>query len=100
MTLDQLRPGDEARVIGIRAGLGLQQRLNHLGIHTGDIVRLSGCGAFRGPFLVQTRGMQIALGRGVAHHVLVEPVPGSSVAPGRPLPRRFAGHRRHRWFLR
>ena len=44
MTLDQLRPGDKARVVDIAAGAGLQQRLNHLGIHPGDIVRLAGRG--------------------------------------------------------
>ena len=82
MTLDQLRPGDEAYVVDIRAGRGLQRRLNHLGIHTGDTVRLSGRGAFRGPLLVQIHGMQVALGRGVARHVLVRPV-GEPTAPRR-----------------
>lgn len=74
MTLDQLGPGDEARVLDIQAGRGLQQRLNHLGIHSGDTVRLSRRGAFRGPLLIQIHGMQVALGRGVARHILVEPL--------------------------
>jgi ferrous iron transport protein A len=94
MTLDQLTPGDEARVLDIRAGRGLQQRLNHLGIHLGDTVCISGCGAFRGPFLVRVHGMQIALGRGIARHIFVEPVGGSTS----PLPngRRFGRHNRRR----
>lgn len=72
MTLDQLRPGDEARVVDIRAGLGVQRRLNHLGIHPGDTVHLSGRGAFRGPLLVEVHGMQVALGRGIARYVLID----------------------------
>jgi len=83
MTLDQLRPGDEARVLDIRGGHGLQRRLNYLGIHPGDTVRLSGRGAFRGPFLVDVHGTQIALGRGVARHVLVEPSGRAPVLPRR-----------------
>lgn len=92
MTLDQLSPGDEARVLDIRAGHGLQRRLNHLGINRGDTVRMSGRGAFRGPILVQVRGMQVALGRGVARHIFVEPLgnPGTPWGRGR----RFRGPRR------
>ena len=83
MTLDQLGPGGEARVLDIRAGHGLRRRLNHLGIHPGDIIRLSGRGAFRGPLLVQVHGMQVALGRGVARHVLVEAATKTIVPRGR-----------------
>jgi len=74
MTLDQLSPGDEARVLDIRGGRGLQRRLSHLGIRSGDTLRMSGRGAFRGPLLVQIHGMRVALGRGVARHILVEPL--------------------------
>jgi ferrous iron transport protein A len=82
MTLDQLEPGNKARVLDIRAGHGLQRRLSYLGIHLGDTVRLSGRGAFRGPLLVRVHGMQVALGRGVARHIVVEPE-GEPVAPRR-----------------
>lgn len=82
MTLDQLPPGDEARVLDIRGGHGLQRRLNHLGIHLGDTVRMSGRSAFRGPLLVQIHGMRVALGRGVARHILVEPLGRSSTPWG------------------
>jgi len=80
MTLDQLSPGDEARVLDIRGGHGLQRRLSRLGIHLGDTVRMSGRGAFRGPVLVLIHGTRLALGRGVARHILVEPL-GPSSAP-------------------
>lgn len=91
MTLDQLHQGDEARVVSIRAGHGVQRRLSHLGIHPGDTVRMSGRGAFRGPLLVQIHGSRVALGRGIARHVLVEPLDGSSGRRGKRPPHR---HRR------
>ena len=90
MTLEQLMPGDEARVLNICGGHGLQRRLNHLGIHPGDTVQLSGRGAFRGPLLVRIHGMQVALGRGIARHVQVEP---TGETPAAPRPRhRFGRH--------
>jgi len=99
MTLDHLAPGNEARVLDIRAGLGLRRRLNHLGIHVGDVILLVGYGAFRGPLLVQVHGMQVALGRGVARHVLVEPLARSTAASPSP-PRLGRRNRRRRRPLR
>jgi len=96
MTLDQLLPGDDARVVDIRGGRGLCQRLNHLGLHAGDTVRMSGRGAFHGPLLVNVHGMQVAIGRGIARHVLVEPLGRASSTvpvPGRRFGRRH-GRRR------
>jgi len=92
MTLDQLHPGDEARVVDIRAGFGLCQRLSHLGLYPGDVVRLLGRGAFRGPLLVEVHGMQVALGCGVARHVVVDVLPGSAKQPL--LARHAPPHRR------
>jgi len=94
MTLDQLTPGDNARVIDIRGGRGLCQRLNHLGLHTGDTIRMSGRGAFHGPLLVDVHGMQVAIGRGIARHVLVEPLGRASSAT--PVPDRRFGRRHGR----
>jgi len=74
MTLEQLVPGSRARIIGIRGGRGLRRHLEQMGLHRGDILALKGRGAFRGPVLVEIHGSQIALGRGVARRVLVEPV--------------------------
>lgn len=78
MTLIHLAPGESARVVGIHGGHGIRRNLNQLGIHIGDQVLLSGRGAFRGPLLVEVRGVRMALGRGVAHHVEVERISGPS----------------------
>ena len=74
MMLSQLPFGEFARVARIEGGRGLQRNLNQLGIHVGDVVSLARRGAFQGPFLVLVHGMQVALGRGVATHVHVEPI--------------------------
>ena len=60
-----------ARVTDIHGGQGIRRNLNQLGIHIGDIVSIVRSGAFRGPLLLRVHGMQVALGRGVAHHVTV-----------------------------
>ncbi|MFC2106197.1 ferrous iron transport protein A [Candidatus Bipolaricaulota bacterium] len=74
MVLSQLSLGEFARVTGIEGGHGMRRNLNQLGIHVGDVLSLARRGAFRGPLLVLVHGMQVALGRGVANRVHVEPV--------------------------
>ena len=82
MTLSQLALGEFARVTRIEGGHGVQRNLNQLGIHVGDVMSIARRGAFRGPSLVLVHGMQVALGRGVATHVHVEPM-GANAALGR-----------------
>ena len=74
MVLSQLPLGEFGRVTAIEGGHGVRRNLNQLGIHVGDVVSLARRGAFRGPLLVLVHGMQVALGRGVANRVYVEPV--------------------------
>ncbi|MGC9529073.1 MAG: FeoA family protein [Candidatus Bipolaricaulaceae bacterium] len=72
--LTSLRPGATARVTGVHGGRGMVIRLAHMGIRPGATVRLVNRGPWRGPLLVEVDGMRVALGRGVARHVLVRPV--------------------------
>ena len=74
MTLAQLGSGDSARVLGVDGGWGLRRNLEQMGIHSGDIVSVAGTGAFRGPILVEVNGSRVALGRGVARRIYVEPI--------------------------
>ena len=74
MILSQLPFGESGRVTLIEGGHGIQRNLNQIGIHVGDVVSLASRGAFRGPYLVLAHGMQVALGRGVAAHVHVDPL--------------------------
>jgi len=73
-TLDKVPEGKSVRVIEIRGGWGIRQRLSQLGIYPGDIVRVVRSGVFGGPFYIEVNGNGIAIGRGVASHIKVEEV--------------------------
>lgn len=67
-------PGVPVRILGISGGDGLRRRLLALGFHRGDIVRLDSHAILRGPVIIfnMATGARVALGRGVAHRILVE----------------------------
>lgn len=75
LTLDCCRRGEQVRVVDIRGGWGIRQRLHQMGIHEGDplIVRCSA--ALGGPRLIGIHGSDIALSRCMARHILVEAAP-------------------------
>jgi ferrous iron transport protein A len=58
-------------VTGFRGGFGLQRRLSDMGFTPGVQVKIISSEP-RGPMLVELRGSRLALGRGVAQHILVE----------------------------
>ncbi len=70
--LTQLEPGKKAKVVSIEGGWGVKRRLNHMGIHAGDLVMVSRQGSLGGPIAIEVHGFQVALGRGVADQVFVE----------------------------
>ncbi|MBN1859222.1 ferrous iron transport protein A [Candidatus Bipolaricaulota bacterium] len=82
ISLDRLSAGRTARIVQIRGGRGFRRNLEHMGVHPGDPVRVVGSGAFHGPLLLEVcGGGRIAVGRGIARHVMVE-LPGGDTADG------------------
>jgi ferrous iron transport protein A len=71
-TLDQILENSKAKVIDIRGGPGVRQRLSQMGIHPGDMITILRYGALRGPILIEIHGSQVALGRGIAAKIIVE----------------------------
>ena len=71
VTLDRVPKDTEVRVAGIQGGWGVRQRLNQLGVHPGDAIRVKRSGAMGGPILIRIHGTEVALGRGMARKVLV-----------------------------
>jgi ferrous iron transport protein A len=71
-TLDQLSGNQKARVLEYQGGLGVRKRLEHIGIHPGDVILVVQHGALGGPILIKVHGFQLALGRGIASKILVE----------------------------
>ncbi len=77
--LDQLSPGRTARIVWVQGGRGFRRNLEHMGVHPGDPIRVLASGAFHGPLLLEVcGGGRIAVGRGIAHHVMVELVDDSN----------------------
>ena len=72
MTLRELAEGKTAKIVSIGGGHVARQQLRELGLYPGDAIRLVRHAAFGGPLLVECRGTQIAIGRGIAGQVVVE----------------------------
>ena len=73
MTLDRLPRCTPAVVVELPRGHGLAHRLIALGITPGaEIQALQNRG--RGPLIVEVHGVRLALGRGQAARVVVEPL--------------------------
>jgi len=68
--LSLLRPGEEAVVVEIRGGRGIQGRLMSMGLMPGRKVRMLNSGA-TGPAVIALGATRIAVGRGQLHRVLV-----------------------------
>lgn len=73
MTLLDVGLRDRVRVTRVEGGFGLRRRLACLGLAEGDTVVVLSRAAFRGPVLVESRGTRVAVGRGVARHIVVAP---------------------------
>jgi len=75
-TLLEVPQGQTFRIVEIKGGAGLHRRLLALGFHRGDLISLNGEAIMRGPVLVRnlTTDTKVALGRGIAQKILVEPV--------------------------
>jgi Fe2+ transport system protein FeoA len=70
MPLMMLQPGSRARVVEIRGGRGVRQRLSSMGIYPGETLSLVR-GGRGGPVIVEARGTRVVIGRGMAHRVMV-----------------------------
>jgi ferrous iron transport protein A len=73
ITLDKIPVGRQVRVEKIEGGHVVRQRLNQLGIHNGDLLRVKRGGPFGGPVLVTVHNTHVAIGRGMAGKISVIP---------------------------
>ncbi len=72
--LAHLPDGKKGKVIGIQAGRRAIQRLSGLGITPGTVVEVKGRGPFGGPVRIGVRGTQLAIGRALAHKIVITPM--------------------------
>ncbi len=70
--LNSVLQGKIVKIVKIDAGKGFYQKLNNMGILTGDIVRV--VNTTGGPIVISKAGMRLALGRGMSCKILVEEI--------------------------
>jgi Fe2+ transport system protein FeoA len=71
MPLAMVAPGEEVRLIAVRGGQRMRKRLADLGLNPGLTVRVVQRNA-HGPLILAVMDSRIALGRGMAHKIMVE----------------------------
>ena len=62
------------KIVSIMGGFGLQRRLEILGLKVGSIVDVMTMHPMGGPVILNINGRQVAIGRGMASKIFVEPV--------------------------
>jgi len=72
MPLSMASADTKLEIIGFRGGFGMQRRLADLGMNIGMEISVITTHR-RGPLMVLMKGSRFAIGRGIAHHVLVKP---------------------------
>ena len=72
LSLAEMAPGQKGIVAGIEGGFGLARKLDAMGIRTGkEIVKVS-AQWMRGPVVLRQGNTEVAVGFGMAHHILVK----------------------------
>ncbi len=76
ISLSMAPHGKSLKIVDIIGGHGVRRRLLALGFHRDDIIELDSRIIFGGPVLVRnlTMDTSVALGRGIAHKIMVEVV--------------------------
>lgn len=72
MHLAMVAPGETVRFVAIEGGHCLRKRLADLGLNAGEMISVIQS-ATHGPMILEVKDSRLALGRGVAHKILVEP---------------------------
>jgi len=74
MPLTMATPGEDVKLIAINGGQRVRKRLADLGLTPGTTLRVVQADAW-GPLIVAFKGdARLALGRGIAHKMMVEPL--------------------------
>lgn len=68
MPLSMAARGEKVRIVAFRGGGNMQRRLTSMGIVIGDVVEVVNNS---GPYIIHVKGSRLALGKGLAHKVMV-----------------------------
>jgi Fe2+ transport system protein FeoA len=72
MPLAMVSPGEEVCLVSIRGGQRMRKRLADLGLNLGMTVRVLQHNG-HGPLILAVKDSRLAVGRGMAHKILVQP---------------------------
>lgn len=72
--LTYLPEGAKATVTHTLGGMVVVRRLSEMGLTPGCEIQLKRKCSFRGPLEIEVRGVLLALGYGLASHILVQPL--------------------------
>lgn len=70
-TLDDLKPGEEAKIVGYSESVSEEKRLFEMGFIIGTTVRMVRYSPFRDPIQVRVRGSNLSLRRDMARGILL-----------------------------
>ena len=73
MPLSMVRSGQRVRIAEIRGGRGLILKLANMGFYPG--VEIQVISNRPGPLILNRGGVRLGLGYGMAHRILVSPIP-------------------------
>jgi DtxR family transcriptional regulator, Mn-dependent transcriptional regulator len=74
VALSELKSGQAGKIQFIRGGHSVLQRLLDMGLTPGTKVTLLKAAPFEGPIEISVRGSKLAIGRGIASKVFVDPL--------------------------
>jgi Fe2+ transport system protein FeoA len=74
LALNQLKNGQTGIIQKIEGGKGFNRRLESMNIRKGKMIMKISTAPFKGPLVVEVEGCQMALGRGMASKILVNPI--------------------------
>lgn len=72
--LTTLLPGERAKIVALGLGVGRQHHFRTMGLMEGKIIKVIATQPARGPFVIDVEGTQIAIGRGMAQHILIQKI--------------------------
>lgn len=72
--LTHLQPGGKGKIVAVRGGRMVIQRLNDLGLTLGTELTIKGEAPWGGPVQVLVRGSILALGRGIAAKIMIQQI--------------------------
>jgi DtxR family Mn-dependent transcriptional regulator len=72
VAITSLKHGEKAKIVFVRGGGGVMQRLCDLGLTNGTIVSINRTAPMNGPLEICVRGCKLVIGKGIAEKIFVQ----------------------------